>query len=101
MEGQRELYGYIETHSLFIQTITKSLTGDFNIGSNPSTEEGAEDESYDESKVTVNNLVDNHHLVVCFCPHESTQEQEENEFDLLMMWRKEADRKKKGEEREK
>jgi len=45
------------------KTITKSLTGDFNIGSNPSTEEGAEDESYDESKVTVNNLVDNHHLV--------------------------------------
>jgi len=45
------------------KNLSKTLGANFDIGSNPSQEEGVETESYDETKVTVNNLVDNHHLV--------------------------------------
>jgi len=46
------------------KNVTKSLNANFDIGANPSTEEGAAEESYDDNQVvTINNLVDIHHLV--------------------------------------
>jgi len=43
--------------------ITKSDSGDYNIGANASAEGGGEeDEGYDSSSVTVNNVVDAHRL---------------------------------------
>jgi len=46
------------------KNMTKSLNANFDIGANPSTEEGAADEGFDDGgSVTINNLVDNHHLV--------------------------------------
>lgn len=47
--------------------ITRSKVGNIDIGANPSAEEGGEEEGADgdNDKVTVNNLVDAHQLVVC------------------------------------
>jgi len=55
----KEVFGV--AYEVETKNLTKSLNGSYNIGANPSTEEG--EEAYDESSVTVNNLVDNHHLV--------------------------------------
>jgi len=42
--------------------ITKSETGEYNIGANASAEGGGEDEGYDSNTVTINNIVDAHRL---------------------------------------
>jgi len=58
-------FKYVDGVAMLVETknITKSLNANFDIGANPSSEEGATEESYDDAAVTVNNLVDNHHLV--------------------------------------
>jgi len=59
-------YKYVDGVAMLVETknLTKSLNSNFDIGANPSTEEGVAEESYDDNQaVTVNNLVDNHHLV--------------------------------------
>ena len=45
--------------------VVRDLVGNIDIGANASAEAGGDDEGVDDGKITVNNLVDAHRIVVC------------------------------------